>query len=102
MVNIKFSKLVIISNCQNSFELIIQSFVMLCTVWYHLYNLKNVKNTRGVVLLLVKLQAKLVPLYHHINKLSQKSVTIVVSYFCCLINNHLELGYFENFFQGLF
>ena len=26
-------------------------------IWYHLYNLKNVKNTHGGVLLLVKLQA---------------------------------------------
>ena len=32
--------------------------LMLCTIWYHLYNLKNVKNTHGGVLLLVKLQAK--------------------------------------------
>ena len=31
---------------------------MLCAIWYHLYNLKNVKNTHGGVLLLVKLQAK--------------------------------------------
>ena len=31
---------------------------MRCAVWYHLYNLKNVKNTHGGVLLLVKLQAK--------------------------------------------
>ena len=30
---------------------------MLCTIWYHLYNFKNVKNTHGGVLLLVKLQA---------------------------------------------
>ena len=29
----------------------------LCTIWYHLHNLKNVKNTHGGVLLLVKLQA---------------------------------------------
>ena len=29
---------------------------MLCTIWYHLYNLKNVENTHGGVLLLVKLQ----------------------------------------------
>ena len=28
---------------------------MLCVIWYHLYNLKNVKNTNGGVLLLVKL-----------------------------------------------
>ena len=28
---------------------------MFCAIWYHLYNLKNVKNTHGGVLLLVKL-----------------------------------------------
>ena len=31
------------------------SSVMRCAVWYHLYNLKNMKNTHGGVLLLVKL-----------------------------------------------
>ena len=31
---------------------------MLCTIWYHLHNLKNVKNTHGRVLLLVKLKAE--------------------------------------------
>ena len=31
---------------------------MLCAIWYHLYNFKNVKNTHGGVLLLVKLQPK--------------------------------------------
>ena len=30
---------------------------MCCTIWYHLYNLKNVKNTHRGVLLSVKLQA---------------------------------------------
>ena len=30
----------------------------LCAIWYHLYNLKNLKNTSGGVTLLVKLQAK--------------------------------------------
>ena len=30
---------------------------MLCAIWYHLYHLKNVKNTLGGVLLLVQLQA---------------------------------------------
>ena len=29
---------------------------MCCTIWYHLYNLKNLKNFHGGVLLLVKLQ----------------------------------------------
>ena len=31
---------------------------MRCGIWYHLYNLKNVKNTHGGVLILVKLQAE--------------------------------------------
>ena len=31
---------------------------MRCVILYHLYNLKNLKNTHGGVLLLVKLQAK--------------------------------------------
>ena len=30
---------------------------MRCTIWYHLHNLKNVKNIHGEVLILVKLQA---------------------------------------------
>ena len=29
---------------------------MLCAIWYHLYNFKNLKNTHGGVLLSVKLQ----------------------------------------------
>ena len=33
-------------------------FVMFCAIWCHLFNLKNVKNTHGRVLLLVKVQAK--------------------------------------------
>ena len=32
---------------------------MLCAIWYHLYNLENVKNTHEGVLLLVKLLATL-------------------------------------------
>ena len=31
--------------------------VMRCAIWYHLYNLRNMKNTHEGVLLLVKLQA---------------------------------------------
>ena len=31
---------------------------MLCAILYYLYNLKNIKNTHGGMLLLVKLQAK--------------------------------------------
>ena len=32
------------------------SYVMLCAIWYHLYNFKNVKSTHGGVLPFVKLQ----------------------------------------------
>ena len=35
------------------------SYEMLCAIWYHLYNFKNVKKTHGGVLLLVKSQALL-------------------------------------------
>ena len=34
---------------------------MHCAIWYHLFNLKNVKTTHGGVLLLVKLQASYFP-----------------------------------------
>ena len=34
-------------------------YVMRCAIWYHLYNLKNLKNTHGGVLILVKLPATL-------------------------------------------
>ena len=33
-----------------------EPYVMFCAIWYHLCNLKNVKNTHGGVLVLVKLQ----------------------------------------------
>ena len=32
--------------------------VVRCAIWYHLYNLKNVKSTHGEVLIFVKLQAE--------------------------------------------
>ena len=32
-------------------------YVVRCAIWYHFYNLKNVKNTHGGVMILVKLQA---------------------------------------------
>ena len=34
------------------------SFVVRCAIWYQLYNLKNMKNTHGGVLILEKLQAE--------------------------------------------
>ena len=37
--------------------------VMRCAIWYHLYNLKNVKNIHGGILILIKLQAlQMVPI----------------------------------------
>ena len=33
-------------------------YVVCCASWYHLYNFKNLKNTHGGVLILVKLQAE--------------------------------------------
>ena len=42
---------------------VFSSFVMRCAILYHLSNLKNVKNTHGEVLLLVKLQSKSLQLY---------------------------------------
>ena len=38
----------------SSFKQLYETF---CAIWYHLYNLKNMKNTHGGMLLLVKLQA---------------------------------------------
>ena len=35
-----------------------KQFEILCVIWYHLYNLKNLRNTHGGVLLLVKLQTE--------------------------------------------
>ena len=34
------------------------TYMMRCVTWYHLYNLKNVKNTHGGVLILVEFQAE--------------------------------------------
>ena len=33
-------------------------YVVRCAIWYYLYNLTNVKNTHGGMLILVKLQAE--------------------------------------------
>ena len=49
---------------------------MRCAIWYHLYNLKNVKNTHGGVLLLVKLQALATLL----------KVTLLHGCFSCFLN----------------
>ena len=45
-------------------DIYLNKYVMRCAMWYHLYNLKNVKSTHGGVLLLVKFQAFKVKLLH--------------------------------------
>ena len=55
IVHICFSQVCITIIQHNTFKS--QTDVMFCAIWYHLHNLKNVKNTQGGVLLLVKLQA---------------------------------------------
>ena len=44
------------TQAQKHSELCHVSYVMLCAMWYHLCTFKNVRNTHGGVLLLVKLQ----------------------------------------------
>ena len=53
---------------------LLQYIVMCCAIWYHLLILKNVKNTHGGVLLLVKLQAFLL------------KVTLLHGCFSCFLN----------------
>ena len=58
---------------QNPSNISYRAFVMRCAIWYHLYSLKNMKNTHGGVLILVRLQALL------------KS-TLLHGYFSCFLN----------------
>ena len=39
-------------------EYIGYEYVVRCAIWYYFYNVKNVKNTHGRMLILVKLQAE--------------------------------------------
>ena len=47
---------ILVSHVCNLFLAESQTYVVRCAIWYHLYNLKNVKNTYGGVSILVKLQ----------------------------------------------
>ena len=38
--------------------LLLRKYVVRCAIWYHFYNLQNVKNTHGGVLILVELQVQ--------------------------------------------
>ena len=47
------------ANVKLQYDVFSKTYVMRCAIWYHLHNLKNVKNTHGGVLLsIVKLHAK--------------------------------------------
>ena len=66
MVECKFLVDMEFSFVFNDFDLESSGFkasMMRYTIWYHLHNLKNVKNTHGGVLLLVKLHAFILQLY---------------------------------------
>ena len=43
---------------RNNNKNVIKVYGVRCAIWYHLYNLKHVKNTHEGVLILVKLQAE--------------------------------------------
>ena len=45
-------------------DLMWHKYVMRCAICYHLYSLKNMKNTHKGVLILVKLQAKAMGVFH--------------------------------------
>ena len=69
-------------------------YVMRCAIWWHLYNFKNVKNTHGGVLILVKLQAsgftffKLYKLY----QIAQR-ITYRLAYHLALDRWHIILAF---------
>ena len=52
----------------------------LCAIWYHLYYLKNLKNTHGGVLLLVKLEAK-APWYQMIPNRAKHLILFIRHFF---------------------
>ena len=65
------------------------TIVVRCAIWYHLYNLENVKNTHGGVLVLVKLQVSA--------QIAQR-ITIVKDKFrsvfralLCIYNDHISM-----------
>ena len=72
-------------------------FVMLCAIWYHLYNLKNVKNTLKGVLLSVKLQVSAsFRNYTHFGPMFETDVSIL--YLLIFPRGiEIELGHFAIF-----
>ena len=59
IVNLKKAGKSVISSCLRCTRVrYFQLHVTFCTIWFHLYSLKIVKNTNGGVLHLVKLQTE--------------------------------------------
>ena len=53
---------------------------MFCTIWYHLYYLKNVKNTHGGMSFLVKLQAYITKSDTHVDGSFEFLINISISF----------------------
>ena len=68
--------------------------VMRCEMWYHLYNLKNAKNTHGGVLILVKLQASAQRTTHDIYFTGSQYLQFVIIVFVS------RFQYFPFFFRS--
>ena len=69
---------------------------MCCAIWYHLYNLKNVKNTHGGVLILVKLQAGIMGYVQTVSAMLQFIFLYKYSYYqsCFLTYLNILVAYF--------
>ena len=68
-------------------------------MWYHLYNFKNVKNTHGGVLLLVKLQGFSLQLYLK-QRSSMSAFLELYKWYQFAQSISLSLQTFRSFFKG--
>ena len=55
-------------------------YEMCCAIWYYLYNLKNVKNNHGVVLLFVKLQAEVFAIFKLYKGIKSRNALHMIQY----------------------
>ena len=60
-------------------------YEMFCMIWYHLCNLKNVKNTHGGMSLLVRLHTYII--HGNIRSNGNSDLSIVTILFCSLIES---------------
>ena len=54
--------------------------MMRCAIWHHLYNFKNVENTHGGVLILVKLQAEASICFYKWYQIAQRMTHNITSF----------------------